>query len=284
MRPIKIVVDSTCDLPKDFLEKHDVTTLPLLVVFNEKSYRDGLDITVEELYQKVKENKALPKTSALPVAVFEEEFKKWVDAGYDVLCIVISSGFSSTLQNAYIASQQFEGHVVAFDSQNLSSGIGLLICKAIELKEKGASLGEIVERLNYYVPRVRSQFAVETLEYLHKGGRCSSLVYLFGKGLHIRPIIRVKDGKMFVYKKPRGKMVKALDELMTIFKNDLENIELDRVMLTHSIAPESEAYLKQELLKIIPEDKLMITNAGSIISSHCGRGTIGILYILKEIK
>ena len=281
MRPIKILVDSTCDLPKEYLDKHDVTVLPLLVVFGNDSYRDGVDINVEQLYSKVEELKTLPKTSALPSAQFEKEFKKWVDAGYDVLCIVISSGFSSTLQNAYIAAQQFDGHVAAFDSQNLSSGIGLLICKAVEMKEAGLPLNEIVDKLNYYVPRVRSQFAVETLDYLHKGGRCSSLVYLFGKGFHIRPIIRVKDGKMFVYKKPRGKMVKALDELINIFKEDLANIELDRVMLTHSIAPESRDYLEQELLKIIPQEKLMITEAGSIISSHCGRGTIGILYIVK---
>ena len=120
-----------------------------------------------------------------------------------------------------------------------------------------------------------------TLDYLYKGGRCSSLVFIFGKGLHIRPIIRVTDGKMAVYKKPRGKMIKALNELLQIFKDDLANIELDKVMLTHSLAPESMEYLKQELLKLIPEDKLMITEAGSIVSAHCGKGTIGILYIVK---
>ena len=154
MRPIKILVDSTCDLPKEYLDKHDVTVLPLLVVFGNDAYRDGVDINVEQLYNKVEELKTLPKTSALPSAQFEKEFKKWVDAGYDVLCIVISSGFSSTLQNAYIAAQQFDGHVVAFDSQNLSSGIGLLICKAVEMKEAGLPLNEIVVLPTSFVLKV----------------------------------------------------------------------------------------------------------------------------------
>ena len=252
MRKIKIIVDSTCDLPKQYLKENDVSVIPLSISFKEEIYKDGVDITVEKLYEYVDKKKMLPKTSALTTYELIQEFKKWVDKDYDVFFISISSSFSCSLQNAYIASQEFDGRVIEFE-----------------------------EKLNYYVPRVRSQFAVETLDYLYKGGRCSSLVFIFGKGLHIRPIIRVTDGKMAVYKKPRGKMIKALNELLQIFKDDLANIELDKVMLTHSLAPESMEYLKQELLKLIPEDKLMITEAGSIVSAHCGKGTIGILYIVK---
>ena len=281
MRKIKIIVDSTCDLPKQYLKENDVSVIPLSISFKEEIYKDGVDITVEKLYEYVDKKKMLPKTSALTTYELIQEFKKWVDKDYDVFFISISSSFSCSLQNAYIASQEFDGRVIAFDSKNLSTGIGLLVCKAIQLKDKVESIKELEEKLNYYVPRVRSQFAVETLDYLYKGGRCSSLVFIFGKGLHIRPIIRVTDGKMAVYKKPRGKMIKALNELLQIFKDDLANIELDKVMLTHSLAPESMEYLKQELLKLIPEDKLMITEAGSIVSAHCGKGTIGILYIVK---
>lgn len=281
MRKIKLLVDSTCDLPKQFLKENDVAVIPLSISFKDEIYKDGVDINVKQLYEYVDKKKMLPKTSALTTYELTQEFKKWIDQDYDVFFISISSGFSCSLQNAHIAAEEFDGRVIAFDSQNLSSGIGLLICKAIELKDKVESIKELEEKLNYYVPRVRSQFAVETLDYLYKGGRCSSLVFIFGKGLHIRPIIRVANGKMSVFKKPRGKMVKALNELLQIFKDDLANIELDRVMLTHSLAPESMEYLKQELLKLIPEEKLMITEAGSIISAHCGKGTIGILYIVK---
>ena len=280
MRPIKILVDSTCDLPKEYLEKNDVSTVALSLSFNEDTYKDGVNLSVEELYDLVDKKKVLPKTAALTTHELIQEFKKWVDE-YDVFFISISSGFSSSFQNAYIAAQEFDGKVVAFDSKNLSSGIGLLICKAIEIRNSGVSLKELEEKLNYYVPRVRSQFAVETLDYLYKGGRCSSLVFIFGKGFHIRPIIRVKDGKMMVYRKPRGKMQKALDELVNIFKEDLPNMELDRVMITHSLADESCKYLHEQLLKYIPEEKIMITRAGCIISSHCGQGCIGILYIVK---
>ena len=281
MIKIKLVVDSTCDLPKKFLKENDVAVVPLSISFKEEIYKDGVDITVKKLYEYVDKKRMLPKTSALTTYELIQEFKKWVDKDYDVFFISISSNFSCSLQNAHIAAEEFDGRVIAFDSQNLSSGIGLLICKAIDLKDKVESIKELEEKLNYYVPRVRSQFAVETLDYLYKGGRCSSLVFIFGKGLHIRPIIRVTGGKMSVFRKPRGKMVKALNELIQIFKDDLANIDLDRVMLTHSLAPESMEYLKQELLKLIPEEKLMITEAGSIISAHCGKGTIGILYIVK---
>lgn len=281
MRPVKIFVDSTCDLPKEYLDENNVTLIPLGVSFDDVVYRDGVDISADTLYKKVDETGKLPKTSAITIHEFTNEFKKYIDE-YDILYISISSGMSSTYQNAYIASQEFEGRVVVFDSMNLSSAIGLLICKAIEFRNAGLNINEIDSKLKDYVPRVRAQFAVETLDYLYKGGRCSSLVFLFGKGLHIRPIIRVKNGKMFVYKKPRGKMKKALDELLSIFKEDLPYIELDRVMLTHSLAFESEVYLYEELSKIIPKEKIMVTKAGSVISSHCGRGTIGILYILNK--
>ena len=282
MRPIKIIVDSTCDLPKDLLEKHQVHILPLGVSFKEESYYDGETITVDELYQKVEEYKMLPKTFALSIQMFADEFKKWVDQGFDVLLIPISSSLSCCFQNATIAAQDFEENVKVFDSKNLSTGIGLQVLKAIKARDEGKSLSEIYEILEGYCPKVRAQFAVETLDYLYKGGRCSALTFFFGKNLHIRPIIRVTNGKMGVYKKPRGKMVNALNELINIFKADLNNHDEDYVMITHSLATESEKYLYEELKKLIPEERIMITKAGSVVSSHCGKGTIGILYIVKE--
>lgn len=281
MRPIKIIVDSTCDLPHELLKEKDIDIAPLGILFGEESYRDGVDLTVEELYQKVDQKKMLPKTSALSIEELSTLFKKRVEEGYDVFFICISSEFSSCYQHAYLASEEFKDHVVCFDSRNLSSGIGLLILKAIKLKEEGKNIFEIESALKEIVPRVRSQFAIETLDYLYKGGRCSSLTFIFGKGFHIRPIIRVIDGKMVVYKKPRGKMINALNTLLDIIREDVEHLDLDHVMITHSLGDEYEVYLRNELKKIVPENIIMSTRAGCVISSHCGRGTIGILYIVK---
>ncbi len=281
MRPVKIIVDSTCDLPKEYLEKHEIDVAPLGILFGEESYRDGVDLTVEELYKKVDEKKMLPKTSALSMEELHTLFTQRVEEGYDIFFICISSDFSSCYQHAYLASEEIREHVVCFDSRNLSSGIGLLILKAVKFKDEGKNIFEIEAMLKELVPQVRSQFAVETLDYLYKGGRCSSLVYIFGKGLHIRPIIRVKDGKMGVYKKPRGKMINALNALLEIFKEDKDHIDMDCVMITHSLGDEYEKYLRAELKKLIPEEIIMSTRAGCVISSHCGRGTIGILYIVK---
>lgn len=282
MRKIKIIADSTSDLEKDYLQKHEIDILPLGISFGDKSYEDGVNLTTSQLYELVKETGMLPKTSAICYQTYSDAFKKYVDEGFDVLCITISSDFSSCYQNASLAAEGYNGHVFCVDSRNLSSGIGLIILKAVKYRDEGKSVKEIKELLeNKIIPNVRSQFIVDTLDYLYKGGRCSSLSYIFGKHLHIHPIILVKEGKMIVYKKPRGKMINGLDELLNIFKYDLNNIDEDCVMITHSLANEYEEYLHQELLKLIPESQIMVTNAGSVISSHCGKGTIGILYIKK---
>ena len=281
MRPVKIIVDSTCDLPPELLKEKEIDIAPLGILFGEESYHDGVDLSVEELYKKVAEKKMLPKTSALSIEELSPLFHQRVNEGYDIFFICISSEFSSCYQHAYLASEDIRDHVVCFDSRNLSSGIGLLILKAIKLKEEGKNIFEIESALKELVPNVRSQFAVETLDYLYKGGRCSSLAFIFGKGFHIRPIIRVKDGKMGVYKKPRGKMVNALNTLLDIFKEDMDHIDLEHVMITHSLGDEYEVYLRNELKKLIPENIILSTRAGCVISSHCGKGTIGILYIVK---
>lgn len=281
MKKVKIVVDSTSDLMPEFLKEHDVDVIPLYVTFNQEAYKDGIDINVPELYRKVTETTKLPKTAAVSLMEFSEAFKQYVDEGYEVLVITISSKLSSCFQNAIAASLDYPDKVFVHDSCNLSTGIGLQVLKAIKMRNQGMGASEILEGLKKLVMNVRAQFAIESLDYLYKGGRCSSLVYIFGIGFKIKPIIRVVDGGMGVFKKPRGKMKNALDGLLQIFKEDLPNIDLDTVMITHSMAEESKNYLYEELSKIIDPKHIMITEAGCVISSHCGEGTIGILYILK---
>lgn len=282
MKKVKIIIDSTADLTPEYIKENDIEVMPLKVIFNSESYSDGVDIDVETLYKRVKENKSLPKTAAISTAEFITTFSKYIEQGYEIFFTGISSKMSSTYSNAVIAGQTFEeGKVVVYDSYNLSTGIGLQVLKAVKLRNEGKSAQEIKDYLLGITLKVRSQFLIETLDYLYKGGRCSALTYFFGRGFHIKPIIRVQDGTMVVFKKPIGKTLNACNALLDIIKKDLDNIDLDCVMITSSIAPQSEKYLYDELSKIIDPKIIMITHAGCVISSHCGPGTIGILYIVK---
>ena len=279
---VKLLVDSTCDLPLEYLNENNVELIPLLVTFNEDEYLDLVGINTNELYQKVDELKILPKTASRSIGSFMETYDKIFAEGYDqIVYICISSKFSGTIQNARLAAEDYNGKVLIHDSFNLSTGIGLQVIKAVNWIKEGKTGEEVLALLEDLAPRVRAQFAVESLDYLYKGGRCSQTSYFFGKGLKIKPIIKVVDGGMIVYKKPIGKMVNALNKLLEIIKEDAENLDLEKVMITHSLAEDSKNYLYEKLQEIVPEKSIMVTDAGCVISSHCGKGTIGILYIVK---
>ena len=283
MNKIKIIVDSTCDLSPEYIKENDIEIVPLYVTYGDQTLKDGIDITVSELYKRVDETGELPKTSALSIGEITKIFKKFIDEGYDIFYTGISSYMSSTYQNACIAAEEVsKDRIVVYDSKNLSTGIGLQVLKAVKLRNEGKSIHEIADYLEKNIrSNVRAQFLIEQMDYLHKGGRCSALVHFFGKMFHIKPIIRVVDGKMVVYKKPIGKTINACNTLLNIIKEDIKSLDLDCVMITSTFAKESEAYLYQELSKIVDPSIIMVTQAGCVISSHCGPGTIGILYILK---
>ena len=196
---------------------------------------------------------------------------------------VLIKSLSRTFENAYLAAQEVNPdkiHLV--DSMNLSTGIGLLLMKAAKYRDQGLSGEEIKSKLENDRLNVKSQFAVETMEYLHKGGRCSGITRFVGSLLKLKPIIQVKDGKMGVGKLPRGKMVIALNTLVKQLEEDLPNLDKDVVVITHSLADESMEYLKEKLTNLLGEEvPVVITQAGCVISSHCGKGTIGILYMVN---
>ena len=280
---IKLLVDSTCDLPVSFLEENDIDIIPLIVTFGEEQFYDIKEINTSELYEKIEKTKVMPKTAARSINDFYNTYKAFLDKGYDqIVFLGISSYFSSTIQNAMVASKEFEGKVFVHDTLNLSTGEGLQVLKAIKWVKEGLSGEEILEKLKELAPRVRSQFAVESLDFLHRGGRCSQTSYYLGSALRMKPIIKVVDGKMIVYRKPIGKMTNALNKLLEIIKEDIDNLDLDTIMITHSRAFESEKYLYNELSKLVPQEKIMVTDEGCVISSHCGKGTIGILYIVNK--
>ena len=281
MAKIKIMTDSASDLPKSYYEENNIGVLYFPITLAGEEYIDQVTLPTSKLYELVSIHNVLPKTAAIGVYQFQQKFEEALKEYDQVLFIGISTGFSCQVANAHLAAQEFDGRVKVLDSKNLSSGEGLVVLKAVELVKKGLSLEEVYDSLTTYTEKVRSQFAIETMDYLHKGGRCSGVVYFLGRGLKIKPIIRVVDGKMIVYKKPIGKMKNALDKLMDIFLEDLPNIDLTTVMVTHSLGQESCEYLKARLAEHIDPSIIMETNAGATISTHCGKGTIGILYALK---
>lgn len=283
MNKVIIITDSTCDLMPDYIKEHNVVVLPLYVNFGDTSYRDGVDITTPKLYEMVEEKQELPKTAAISVGDFVDVFEKYLNEGFDVVYTGISSFMSSTYNNAILAAGgELDKRIFVVDSKNLSTGIGLLVLKMVKMRDLGMSASEIALEANKIVPRIRSQFAIKKFDYLYKGGRCSTMSAIFGSVLSIKPIIEVRDGKMTVGKKPMGKMKRALDVMLEMIDKDKDNVDLDCIMITHSIADDSCEYLKNELSKRYDSKILMETHAGCVISSHCGEGTIGILYILNE--
>ena len=280
-RKVIITSDSTCDLSKELIQKYDVKILPLHIIFGEDSYDDNVNMNLELLYDMVEKCGELPKTSAAAPKEFYKFFKQYVDEGYDVFYVGVGSNLSSTLQSAMIAAADLDGHVVCVDGGNLSTGTGLLVLKACTFRDQGLSVHEIAKKVEDIVPRVKSQFVVETLDYLHKGGRCSGTTRFIGSILRIKPMIVVREGKLSVGKKFIGSMKKAITGMVNLFLNDLEHLDPEFVFITHTLAHDKVPFIK-DIIKDVHIENLYDTVAGSVIGSHCGRGTIGILYILKD--
>ncbi|MED4955358.1 DegV family protein [Paenibacillus sp. FSL R5-0527] len=282
MASIKIFADSTCDLPADWIQRHEIGIVPLYVTFSDQTYKDGVDLSVPDLYRKVSETGKLPKTAAPSPADFIQAFSPYARQGQQILCISLSSELSSTYQNALIAAEEFpEGTVTVFDSLNLSTGIGLQVMKAVQAAAEGKSVSEIIDLLTAVRPQVETEFVIDTLEYLYKGGRCSGMQNLIGSLLKIRPVIKVADGKMTPAYKIRGSREKALDQLLNNALSRLNDMDNDIIFVTHSLADEDAAKLKQELEARTGAKTVAVSNAGCVISSHCGAKTIGILYTKK---
>jgi DegV family protein with EDD domain len=284
MKPkVLIMTDSTSDLSKKLLDQRKIVSVPLYVNFSDEIYRDGVDLSTEELYQKVLEKNTLPTTSAVSPGDFIKIFQKYVDLNYDIVYMGIGSKLSGTFQSAILAKDEVNPEKIhLIDSKNLSSGIGLLVLKACDLRDHGLSAIDIKTEIEKLVPFVRSQFAIQTLDYLHKGGRASGTAKLMGTILGIKPIIKVVDGKLDVYKKPAGKMSRALDIMLNDFFLEKDNLDLDYVFITHSLANRQAVYMMDKVKEQVKIKHLIEGQAGCVIGTHCGAGTIGILYIVKS--
>ena len=285
MSGISIITDSTADLSRELIARYQVTVVPLAVVFGQDAYKDGVDIDTRRLFGLVEQNRQLPKTSSPSPEVFRSVFEEAVADGSQALYIGISSQFSASAQNAMLAAGAFpEGQARVFDSANLSTGIAHLVLYACDLVSQGRQMDEILAALEAARPKVRTSFKMDRLDYMHMGGRCTGVQALLSSVLRIRPVISVVDGGMIVAGKVRGSNKKSLDWMMDRFEEDVRQglVKDDRVFLTHTGVHEDAVYMAGRVREIMPEmQEILETPAGSVIGSHCGPGTIGILYMLN---
>ncbi len=285
MEKVIVFSDSTCDLNTEIIKENNIQIIPLYVSFKEDIYKDGIELNPSLLYDMVTEKGYLPKTSAASYIDFFEAFKPYIDDGYKIVYVGIGSDFSATYNNAVMAAKDLgEDNILIIDSKNLSTSAGLLLLKIKKFIKEGSNLKEIEERINEYIPLIRCKFAIESLEYLHKGGRCSGVAKFFGTLLKLKPIIHVKDGKMDVFAKTKGKR-KALELMIKDIVANKNKLDLEVVMITHTESEEEALFLHSRLSKEIKKiKKIIINEAGCVISSHCGAKSIGIIYTLKIKK
>ena len=279
---IKITSDSTCDLSPQQLSAHHISMLPLSVAMGGKNYHDGVDITPTDIYAHVAQGGDLPVTAAINVAQYQEAFASYRQEYDAVIHINISADFSSCHQNACLAAETMD-QVYVVDSRNLSTGHGLLVLKAAELAESGMDAADIAETLRETTARVDASFIMDRLDYMKKGGRCSSVAVLGANLLKLKPCIEVKGGKMGVCKKYRGSYEKCVREYVADRIGNQDNLDLTRIFITHSGV--DEAYIKaaQDTIRELQAFReICITTAGCTVSSHCGPGTLGVLFIRNE--
>ncbi len=278
---IKITADSTCDLPQELLEKYEITLFPLTVVKNDASFKDGVDIFPADIFAHVAAGGALCSTSAGSVGDYEDLFAA-LSKQYDaVIHISLGSGFSSSYQNACLAASDFD-NIYCVDSMNLTTGQGFIVLKAKELAETGMEPQQIVAKLNAMVPKVEASFLVDKLDYLVKGGRCSSAAALGANLLNLKPCIEVRDGKMSVVKKYRGNYAKCLATYIKERLTDRDDIDRDTLFVIRTvITDECHTAVMNAVDSCEPFTNVYENAAGCTISCHCGPGTLGIIFLKK---
>ena len=278
---IKFSADSTCDLSPELLQRYNISIRPLYVVMDGEPKQDGVSVTPDEMYAYTAASGKLCSTAAINVADYLEFFHPLSQENEAVIHTCISSEFSSCYQNACLAAQEFD-NVYVVDSRNLSTGHGLVVLEGVDLAAAGKSVPEIVEGMQAVTARVSASFIPTELEYLRKGGRCSAVAALGANLLKLKPCIQVQEGKMGVGKKYRGNMPQVLPTYVKEMLAQPDTIDTRRVFITHSGMDEALiALVKETVESFMHFEEVLIARAGGTVSSHCGPGTLGVLFVNK---
>ncbi len=278
---IRITSDSTCDLG-DLAAQRNVGILALQVNLDATAYHDGVDIFPADIFRFVKETKMLPKTSAPSIGDYEEFFREQLAFGDEVLHFNISAKSSGSHNMAKQAAEAFGGKVRVIDSMALSSGQGLLVMKAADLRDAGKSIDEIEEEILAIRTKVNTSFVPDSLDYLHKGGRVSGMVNLAAAMFKIHPLIRMENGQLVPGKKYKGKMTACIRQYVADLREMYPEYDDSLCFITHSSADEELVQLAKDLVaESFRFQRVEETVAGAIVTSHCGRNTLGVLFITK---
>lgn len=282
---VKIISDSTCDLSPELVAKYDIDILPLHILLGEDEFEDGKTITPEQIFKWADEHKTTPKTSAPSLEKAIELFRPYVEAKREIVCFSISSSMSTSGNVMRLAAEELEASdlITVIDSANLSTGIGLLVIEAALMAKAGKTASEISTAMEELKPWVRASFVVDTLTYLYRGGRCNAVAAMAGSVLKLHPKIVVENGAMDATKKYRGKLASVILSYAKDMENDLKTAKPDRVFITHSgCDPEVVNAVRSYLESLSIFQEILETRAGGVISSHCGPGTLGVLFIAQK--
>lgn len=278
---IKILSDSTCDLSPAMLEEHNISLIPLTVVKDNEQFKDGVTITPAVIFEHVANGGSLCSTAANSVGEYADQFRKYASDYDGIIHINLGSGFSSCYQNACLAAQDFP-NVRCVDSQNLSSGQGLIVLKACELAKTCTDLDELADALRAFVPKVEASFLLDRLDYMAKGGRCSTATALGANLLNLKPCIEVRDGKMSVVKKYRGNYAKCLTNYVKDRLTNRDDLDYETIFITKTpVSDACYAGVMEAVQTYGHFETLYETDAGCTVSCHCGPGTLGILFARK---
>lgn len=282
MSKVKIISDSTCDLSEELLIQYDIAVLPHPIVRDGELLRDNVSITPDDIYAHYERTGRLCTTSAPNAYDYEQFWRPWLDEGYEIVHFTISSEMSTAYNQAVLAAEE-TGHVYPVDSRSLSTGIGLLVLEACDLRDQGLAAEEIVARVREDSAKCQASFLVDVIEYLWKGGRCSSVAAIGANLLKLKPRIDVQNGKMLSTKKYRGKTAKCFASYADDLLKGKDNIRQNRIFITHSGIDEDIIQLVQDKIRQWQPgvEHIYVTRAGGTISCHCGPGTLGILYMYE---
>lgn len=277
---IKIIADSTCDLPQEFIKKYDISIIPLCIIMDDKSYYDGVEVTPQEIFQWADENKKTPKTAAVTFERGMEIIKPFTKEKKDIIFFGISTKFSTTCNVIRLIGEELEyDRIFIIDSMNLSTGIGIQVLNAAEMVQKGMTAEKIVENIKNLRKKVRASFVIDTVLYLARGGRCSAVTALLADTLKLKPVIVVRDGEMGVSKKYRGNTMNVLMKWVRGMENELRNADPARVFIVHSGCDGQVLDWMQKYFNEMKHfDEIIEAKAGGVISSHCGPNTLGIMF------
>lgn len=282
MSKVKIISDSTCDLSEELLIQYDIAVLPHPIVRDGELLQDNVSITPDDIYAHYERTGRLCTTSAPNAYDYEQFWRPWLDEGYEIVHFTISSEMSTAYNQAVLAAEEM-GHVYPVDSRSLSTGIGLLVLEACDLRDQGFAAEEIAARVREDSAKCQASFLVDVIEYLWKGGRCSSVAAIGANLLKLKPRIDVLNGKMLSTKKYRGKTTKCFAAYADDLLKGKDNIRQNRIFITHSGIDEDIIQLVQDKIRQWQPgvEHIYVTRAGGTISCHCGPGTLGILYMYE---